>query len=104
MGILLAPLVAVGVIDPGSASLLGWSSDGTSLVWTVSDVAFSTPKHYYLEKDGERVEVKDPSKLSAKDRANLIEEDPAMMSMGPVDTVTDESIKIAVVHDARSGV
>ncbi len=95
----LLPLLAV--LDPGaSAKLQGWTTDGQYLVWTATEDAESFPKHYFLMKGDDRVDVDDPAKLSAADRANLQEEEGGMMGEQPV---TDETISLAIVHDARSG-
>src|SRR5258708_2216338 len=99
----LLPLLAVaGMIEPGAgAKLLGWSADGQFLVWTSNDAASSFPKHYVLIKGDDRIDVPDPSKLSAEDRAKVEVEDGEVM-MGAEPT-TDETAVVATVHDARSG-
>ena len=103
MVIAMLPLLAVGgVLElPQSSTLVGWTADGQSLVWTTKDSSVSYPKHYYIERDGERVEVEDPSKLSAEEQANMEVEDEG--DMGAADPITNETATIATVHDVRTG-
>jgi hypothetical protein len=94
-------LVVASVIDPGGATFLGWSTDGQSLVWQTTELATSFPKRYILHKGDQDVEVPDPSKLSAEDRAKVEEIDTGdMMGAQPQ---TDESLTLVTVHDVRRG-
>jgi hypothetical protein len=77
----MLPLLLVGgVIEvPHASTLVGWTSDGTALVWTSPDVSSSFPK----PPDGE-------------------EGDEAAMMEGAEPTI-DETATIITVHDVRSG-
>lgn len=98
---MLALLPLLAVIDPGmGATLLGWSADGQYLVWTTSEIASSMPKHYFYMNGDDRVDVADPDTLPPALRAKVQEDD--MGVMGEEATI-DETVKLAVVHDARGG-
>jgi len=91
----LAAALALSV--PGDARLLGWTDDGRYLVFTGTEATGSTHKTYYLPKGDDRVEIENPDKLSAADRARLVAEEDDM------DGQEDERAWLATVTDVRTG-
>jgi hypothetical protein len=93
-----APFVAVvaSVWGPGAdANLLGWTADGRYFAWTETHSVESLPRRYYLEKDGEQIDVADPDKLPPADRTKV-----KFMEIGMAGPSVDEIATVGVVHDA----
>jgi LytR cell envelope-related transcriptional attenuator len=89
--------VVASVWAPGpDADLLGWTSDGRYFAWTETQTEESVPKRYYIEKNGEQIDVEDPDKLPPADRAKV-----KVIEMGMMGAMqTDEVAKLGIVRDS----
>src|ERR1041385_4791926 len=95
MTMIAAPFLAVvaSVLAPGAdADLLGWTADGRYFAWTETQSVESVAKRYYLEKNGQEVDVEDPDKLPPADRAKV-----KVMEVGMASQV-DEVAKLGIVR------
>jgi len=92
--VIAAPFVAVvaSVWTPSAdADLLGWTADGRYFAWTETQSVESVAKRYYIEKDGEEVDV-DPDKPPPGAKVKVME-------MGMASQV-DEVAKLGIVRDS----